>query len=101
MIRSARLCCPADPPAPALSTDVLAPPQGSCLLDVFQRFEEAVEKYQAFWSALEQLDAELWVVDPERPSRRDVRRRVVISEYRPGRSSHGHGLLGNWWLNEM
>ena len=59
---------------------MLASPQGSCLLDVFQRFEEAVDKYQAFWSALERVDAELWVVDPERPSRRDVRRRVVISE---------------------
>ncbi|XP_037072379.1 E3 ubiquitin-protein ligase FANCL-like [Pollicipes pollicipes] len=49
------------------------------LLDLFQRFEEAVERYQAFWNALDAVDAELWVVDPERPARRDQRRRLVIS----------------------
>ena len=54
--------------------------QGSCLLDVYQRFEEAVEKYQPFWTVLDRLDALLWVVEPENPSRRDTRRRIVVSE---------------------
>ncbi|KAF0296682.1 E3 ubiquitin-protein ligase FANCL [Amphibalanus amphitrite] len=52
---------------------------GSTLLDIYQRFEEAVDKYQDFWTALDRLDAQLWVVDPESPSRRDTRRRIVIS----------------------
>ncbi|XP_043204119.1 E3 ubiquitin-protein ligase FANCL-like [Amphibalanus amphitrite] len=53
--------------------------KGSTLLDIYQRFEEAVDKYQDFWTALDRLDAQLWVVDPESPSRRDTRRRIVIS----------------------
>ncbi|XP_037071913.1 E3 ubiquitin-protein ligase FANCL-like isoform X2 [Pollicipes pollicipes] len=69
---------------PRLATDLPADlavtwHRGMGLLDLFQRFEEAVERYQAFWNALDAVDAELWVVDPERPARRDQRRRLVIS----------------------
>lgn len=55
--------------------------QDSCLLDVFARWEDAVAQFQAFWTVMERIDSELWVLDPEEPARRDTRRRLVVSEW--------------------
>ncbi|KAK3016386.1 hypothetical protein RJ639_007364 [Escallonia herrerae] len=59
---------------PSVSADVpyiikLEWSMNSRLKDVVQQFQEHVEKLQAFWSTLDDIDRSLWVVDPKQPHR--------------------------------
>ncbi|XP_042495232.1 E3 ubiquitin-protein ligase FANCL isoform X1 [Macadamia integrifolia] len=50
----------------------------SRLKDVVHQFLEHLEKFQDFWSTLENIDRVLWVVDPRQPSRATSYRKINL-----------------------
>ena len=61
--------------------DGVLSPQAS-LCDVVRQFEQELCRYQRFWDTMDQLDRETLVLEPERPSRGDTQRRIVIGLFR-------------------
>ena len=56
-----------------------APFQAS-LEDVVGQFEQELCKYQRFWDTMDQLDRDTLVLEPERPSRDNTQRRIMIGQ---------------------
>lgn len=53
----------------------------SSLLSAVKEFEGVLGGYQALFSALDDMDAHCWVLEPERPLRSDVHRRIAIGRH--------------------
>lgn len=52
--------------------------QGQTLFGILNQYDQCLEQYQLLWSILEDVDGQLWVLDPEQPRRSDVTRRVAL-----------------------
>ena len=52
----------------------------SGLKDLLSEFEVWLDHLDPFWSFLEELDAQTWVLEPEKPTRADTHRRIKIGE---------------------
>lgn len=52
--------------------------QGKSLADVLKIFQSDLEKYDAFWSVMEDFDKETFVMEPQHPKFCDIRRRIVL-----------------------
>ncbi|XP_065172893.1 E3 ubiquitin-protein ligase FANCL isoform X2 [Atheta coriaria] len=48
------------------------------LINLFEVFVAQVENFQQFFDVMDVIDQFLWTVDPEMPTRADVRRRVIL-----------------------
>ncbi|XP_033104932.1 E3 ubiquitin-protein ligase FANCL-like [Anneissia japonica] len=48
------------------------------LVDVLQQFDKAVERHQTFWNVLDEIDKSTWVLEPEKPCRKDAARRIAL-----------------------
>ena len=59
--------------------DDLDVPTGANLTQVYERFETAVTALSPVWEKLAELDAEACVVDPDRPTGKDLYRRVAVT----------------------
>jgi E3 ubiquitin-protein ligase FANCL len=46
----------------------------------YPRFEQLVFKFQRFWDIMDDIDANCWVIEPERPSRSCTMRRIIIGK---------------------
>lgn len=53
----------------------------STLSSVLTQFRAAVARFQALFDALDDIDANCWVLEPERPLRSDVYRRIAIGRH--------------------
>lgn len=56
------------------------PGSGCTLLGLVQQFERWLLQFNPLWTALDEVDAKCWVLEPERPTRACIYRRVVIGE---------------------
>ncbi|CAM9302852.1 unnamed protein product [Phaeothamnion confervicola] len=80
---------PPDYPAgpPACAVDLPRPlelgwaPGRSSLADAIAQFRAALAPYVPLWDALDDLDAHTWVLEPERPTRAHVHRRVAVAPH--------------------
>lgn len=52
----------------------------STLVSVRRQCQKLVDKYQDFFRAMEDLDANSWVLEPEHPTTRDTYRRVALGK---------------------
>ena len=48
------------------------------LKEMLSEFEVWLNRLDSFWSSLEELDVETWVLEPEKPTRADTHRRIKI-----------------------
>ncbi|NXU94458.1 FANCL ligase, partial [Xiphorhynchus elegans] len=48
------------------------------LLDIYNQFLAALESLKGFWDALDEIDGQTWVLEPENPSRSATARRIAI-----------------------
>nr|SVE93948.1 EOG090X0G12 [Scapholeberis mucronata] len=53
--------------------------ENSTLKELYNYFLLEAENYQDFWTTMEELDANCWVLEPENPSRRDTYRKIAIA----------------------
>lgn len=53
----------------------------SGLFTVREKFHEAVERFQPLFDALDDLDANAWILEPERPLRSDIYRRLALGRH--------------------
>lgn len=53
----------------------------SGLADILQSFREAVDRFQPLFDALDDLDSKAWILEPERPLRSDVYRRIALGRH--------------------
>ncbi|KAK9907449.1 hypothetical protein WJX75_003949 [Coccomyxa subellipsoidea] len=53
-------------------------PGSSGLQDLVRHHELAIASLQDLWACLEDLDREAWVLEPEKPTRADVSRRIAL-----------------------
>lgn len=53
----------------------------SCISSVLSLFRVTVARYQSLFDALDDIDANCWVLEPERPLRSDVYRRIAIGKH--------------------
>ncbi|TYZ57136.1 hypothetical protein PybrP1_002768 [[Pythium] brassicae (nom. inval.)] len=73
--------CFVDAPAPFQLVWDVAPPPGAVLREVLQQYDAFVATFQAFWDALDDLDAHTCVLEPQRPTRATGRRRVALAKH--------------------
>ncbi|KJE91614.1 fanconi anemia [Capsaspora owczarzaki ATCC 30864] len=50
----------------------------SSLSNVFQQFQQALQRFQQLWDDLDEIDANTWVLEPERPTRDCCHRRMAL-----------------------
>lgn len=72
--------CPIRGGVEHLSSVVLRPSQ-STLAHVHGRFLLHLEGLAEFWSVLDEIDEQTWVLEPEKPSRADTMRRIAIGNH--------------------
>jgi E3 ubiquitin-protein ligase FANCL len=53
----------------------------STLADVVQQFQRAFEKYQDLWLQLDDLDQNVWILEPERPTYSTSMRRIALGNH--------------------
>uniref|UniRef100_T1J608 SRCR domain-containing protein n=1 Tax=Strigamia maritima TaxID=126957 RepID=T1J608_STRMM len=52
----------------------------SCRLnDIQQQFCKYISSFQQFWDMMDELDGNAWILEPEKPSRKDTNRRLAIN----------------------
>uniref|UniRef100_A0AAY4E7L6 RING-type domain-containing protein n=1 Tax=Denticeps clupeoides TaxID=299321 RepID=A0AAY4E7L6_9TELE len=56
----------------------LLPSTQSTLAHIHKRFLAELEGLAEFWSVLDEIDVQTWVLEPEKPSRADTMRRIAI-----------------------
>lgn len=54
---------------------------GRSLAAVAAQFERVLGRYQAVWDELDELDRECWVLEPERPDRSQLERRIAVERF--------------------
>lgn len=54
---------------------------GFALKDVIRQFKTALSQHQDIWDVLDDFDAHTWVLEPERPTRDVVMRRIAIGKH--------------------
>lgn len=47
---------------------------------IYDDFVKAVESLEPFYCAMDELDGCCWILDPEKPARKDAYRRIVIGK---------------------
>ncbi|CAH1770244.1 4442_t:CDS:2, partial [Entrophospora sp. SA101] len=40
-----------------------------------------IEKFQEFWSMLDDIDQNTWILEPDKPKRNDLIRRIALADY--------------------
>ena len=55
-------------------------PFQASLQDLVIQFGQELCKYQRFWDTMDQLDQETLVLEPERPTRENTQRRIMIGQ---------------------
>jgi len=50
------------------------------LMGVLLQYEKYLNMFQALWDELDQVDQEMWVLEPEQPLRSDVTRRIALGK---------------------
>jgi hypothetical protein len=53
----------------------------SSLADIATHFEKALEKFQNVWNELDDLDSNLWIIEPENPQRSSLMRRIALGNH--------------------
>ncbi|XP_065182863.1 E3 ubiquitin-protein ligase FANCL-like [Sycon ciliatum] len=53
--------------------------KGGCLQEVYDQFTQALKLYQDFWNLMDEIDSNVWVLEPEKPNRSALLRRIAIS----------------------
>ncbi|CAJ0839175.1 13285_t:CDS:2 [Entrophospora sp. SA101] len=51
--------------------------QLNCIFDL----NEEIEKFQEFWSMLDDVDQNTWILEPDKPKRNDLIRRIALADY--------------------
>eukprot|EP00743_Colponemidia_sp_Colp-15_P008889 GILK01009699.1.p1 GENE.GILK01009699.1~~GILK01009699.1.p1 ORF type:complete len:368 (-),score=36.96 GILK01009699.1:22-1125(-) len=55
---------------------------GSCSLNhIIRHYQRVYERYQDLWLVLDDIDRHTWVLEPEKPSRKDTMRRVALGDH--------------------
>ncbi|GAB6021123.1 hypothetical protein CHUAL_003757 [Chamberlinius hualienensis] len=54
--------------------------KGNGLSDIVCQFEKQLRFYQTLWNELDDIDAKTWVMEPEKPRKSDLTRRVALGE---------------------
>lgn len=49
--------------------------------NIFNAFQENVARCCEFWNYMDELDTKTWVLEPEKPTRKDCKRRIALSKY--------------------
>jgi len=49
------------------------------LCELYESFCKETEQYLEFWNAMDELDSHCWVLEPEKPSRKDNYRKIAVS----------------------
>ena len=55
--------------------------EDSNLRDMIAFAENELEKYQLFWNIMDDLDSNVWVLEPQNPTRSSTVRRIAIKEH--------------------
>ncbi|XP_067119977.1 E3 ubiquitin-protein ligase FANCL isoform X2 [Centruroides vittatus] len=45
---------------------------------IYKEFESKLKDYQIFWNCMDEIDNNVWVLEPNHPSREDCKRRIAI-----------------------
>ncbi|XP_072164719.1 E3 ubiquitin-protein ligase FANCL-like [Diadema setosum] len=48
------------------------------LRDILNQFEGCLKQYQPFWDEMTEIDANAWILEPEKPGPADVHRRIAL-----------------------
>jgi len=56
-------------------------PKNSSIADVVKQYEKAFDQYQDLWNVLGDVDANTWVLEPERPSFSITMRRIALGNH--------------------
>jgi len=59
--------------------DIVFNQGSSSISELYNDFCKETEQYQEFWSAMDELDANCWILEPEKPSRKDTYRKIAVS----------------------
>ena len=59
----------------------LAPAATQSLATAIEQFQAALARHQLLWDMLDDLDAHTWVLEPKKPSREDLSRRLAIGSH--------------------
>lgn len=71
--------CVADLPKPlSLEWDQIPVSRSGYLIEITRQFQKELDKYQDLWMVLDDLDNNTWVVEPERPTRGSISRKIVV-----------------------
>lgn len=69
--------------SPIVHADLPFPIQTNCtknkwILGVYEEFQRLILHCQGLWNILDEIDSETWVLEPEKPLRKDVYRRIAL-----------------------
>jgi E3 ubiquitin-protein ligase FANCL len=48
------------------------------LKDLLDQFRLSLDQYQDLWYNLDEIDQETWILEPEKPTRADLHRRIAL-----------------------